>query len=102
MTALNLKAAFPVPVPLSLYANIATYKGASTAWEGSTAYPWEMGIELTVIPDIFVIYFPVKMSDDVKKTNELYTTTYTEKIRFTLRLSKLVPFKYTNQLPLMF
>jgi len=102
LTSLNLEAAFPIPVPLSIYFNIATYNNAAHAWSGSTAFPFEMGIELKIIPDIFVIYFPVKMSNDVKTTNELYTTTYTEKIRFTLNFSKLIPFKYTNEIPLMF
>jgi hypothetical protein len=102
MAALNLEAAFPVPLPLSLYFNVANYKNAKTAWEGSTRFPYEIGIEFKVIPDIFVIYFPVKMSKDVKSSNELYTNEYVEKIRFTLRLSKLVPFKYTSTLPIMF
>ncbi|MBI5541196.1 MAG: M1 family metallopeptidase [Bacteroidia bacterium] len=102
MTSLNLEAAFPVPVPISLYFNIATYQNAAKAWSGSTALPYEVGIEFKVIPDIFVIYFPVKMSTDVKSTNELYTNGYTEKIRFTLNFSKLVPFKYNTSLPIMF
>lgn len=102
MTSLNLEAAFPVPVPLSLYFNIATYNNASKAWSESTAFPYEIGIEFKVIPDIFVVYFPVKLSTDVKSTNELYTNSYPEKIRFTLNFSKLVPFKYNSSLPIMF
>ena len=102
MTSLNLKAAFPVPVPLSIYFNIATYNNARNAFIGSVTFPYEAGIELRIIPGIFAVYFPITMSKDIKQINDMFTSTYIEKIRFTLNFSKLVPFKYTNELPMMF
>lgn len=95
LTSINLEAAFPVPVPLSIYANVATYKDSE--W-----IPWEIGIELRVIKDIFVVYFPVFLCNEIKSTYGFENKTYTEKIRFTLNFSKLVPFKYTSSLPIMF
>ena len=55
-----------------------------------TAY--EMGASLNVVPDIFEIYFPIKLSSDL---NQL---TYAEKIRFTLNLNTLNPFKMVQQI----
>jgi hypothetical protein len=95
MSSLNLEAAFPIPVPLSVYANIAAY-------QESDFIPWEAGIELRIIPDIFVVYFPVFISNMIKSTYGFDSKTYTEKIRFTLNFSKLIPFKYTNEIPMMF
>ena len=95
MSTINIDAALPVPVPLSIYGSMGTYDSA----EG---IPWEIGIDLRLIKDIFVIYFPVKMSDNITSLYGFENKTYIEKIRFTLRLSKLVPFKYMNQIPLMF
>ena len=102
LSSLNLKAAFPVPLPLSIYINIATYYNAKNAFDGSVKYPYELGIEFNIIKDIFAIYFPITMSSDIKQTNEMFTKTYFDKIRFVLNFSKIVPFKYPNQLPLMF
>ena len=102
LTSVNFNAAFPVPLPLSIYLNIATYYNAKTAFDGSIQFPYELGIELNVLKDIFAIYFPITMSSDIKQTNEMFTTTYFAQIRFVLNFSKIVPFKYPNQLPLMF
>ncbi len=102
LTSANFKAAFPVPLPFSIYLNIATYYNAKSAFDGSIQFPYELGVELNIIKDIFAIYFPINMSTDIKQTNEMFTTTYFDKIRFILNFSKIVPFKYQNQLPLMF
>ena len=52
---------------------------------------YEFGAALNIVPHIFEIYFPIKLSSDL---NQL---TYAEKIRFTLNLNTLNPFKIVDQ-----
>ncbi len=102
LTSLNLKAAFPIPLPLSIYFNIATYYNAGKEFSDSVIFPYELGIELNIIKDIFAIYFPITMSNNIKQTTSFYAKSYFDEIRFVLNFSKIVPFKYTNKLPIMF
>ena len=52
---------------------------------------YESGISLNIVPKVFEIYFPLKLSSDL---NQL---TYAEKIRFTLNLNTLNPFQMFEQ-----
>ena len=52
---------------------------------------YEYGVALNIVPKIFEIYFPIKLSSDL---NQL---TYAEKIRFTLNLNTLNPFQMFEQ-----
>jgi hypothetical protein len=92
MAALNLKTSIPGKVPLRLYADFGTYEGAgATSLTNAVAY--DAGIELSIINNIFEIYFPVLVSSDIKKANDLNNVTYWENIRFKLCLEKADPFK---------
>lgn len=51
---------------------------------------YNIGLSLNIIPKIFEIYFPVVMSSDLNQLN------YGEKIRFTLNLNTLNPFKFAR------
>ncbi|MBI5217678.1 MAG: M1 family metallopeptidase [Bacteroidia bacterium] len=93
LVSLNLSTSIPSEAPFRLYTNIATYSDINSFYK-SNGIVWEMGIELSIIPDIFAVYFPVTMSDDLKETNEFYAHNYWQKIRFTLNLNKLNPFDY--------
>lgn len=55
---------------------------------------YNVGLSLNVIPKIFEIYFPVYMSSDLNQLN------YGEKIRFTLNLNSLNPFKMARKFEL--
>jgi hypothetical protein len=55
---------------------------------------YDFGIALNVVPNIFEIYFPIKISSDLNQLN------YVEKIRFTLNLNILNPFKKARELDL--
>jgi hypothetical protein len=52
---------------------------------------FETGISLNIVPKVFEIYFPIKLSSDL---NQL---TYAEKIRFTLNLNTLNPLQMFEQ-----
>lgn len=92
MMALNFKTSIPGIIPLKLYANFGTYKGAGNDLIGLKLIPYEIGVELHLISDIFVVYFPIKTSDDLKMINDIYTDIYFEKIRVTLNINLLNPF----------
>ena len=51
---------------------------------------YNIGLSLNIVPKIFEIYFPVLMSSDLNQLN------YGEKIRFTLNLNTLNPFKFAR------
>ncbi len=91
LITLNLSTSFPGKVPLKLYVNVGTYADINEYYK-SDFYVYETGIELSIIPDIFAIYFPVIMSDDLKILSDSITDNYWQKIRFTLNLNKLNPF----------
>ena len=98
MLALNLKTSIPWKVPIKIYGNFGTYKGAGKDWSGSKLIPFEFGFEFHIISDIFVIYFPAYMSEDLKNINDLYTNNYFEKIRFSLNINLLNPFIYLKNI----
>lgn len=99
LAAVNFKASIPGKVPVRLYADIGTYEGAGHS-SGSNAITFDAGIELSIINDIFEIYFPVIISEDIKKVIKLNNISYEnnsinywELIRFKLCLEKADPFR---------
>lgn len=52
---------------------------------------YNIGLSLNIIPKIFEVYFPVYMSSDLNQLN------YGEKIRFTLNINTLNPFKFARK-----
>ena len=101
MVAMNIRTTIPGKVPLRLYANAGTYivehTGSVEYSENKTGY--ELGIELSIIPDIFAVYFPALMSDDLKQMSDELTDHYGQKIRFFLCLNKINPFRLLDEIP---
>ncbi len=94
LTAINLKTSLPGKNPFKLYADFGTYDGAKTAFTGSQLLVYEAGLDLCIFKGICEIYFPIVWSSDLKDNSEYITGSgYGEKIRFTLNLNKLDPFK---------
>jgi len=62
--------------------------------DGVSDVAYNTGIALNLVPDIFEIYFPIKMSSEFNQLN------YGEKIRFTLNLNTLNPFKKVREFEL--
>jgi len=99
LTSFRASIALPIPPPFYLYATTGTYYRAKNAWIGSQQFPWEIGFEIRMIKNIFAVYFPIKMSNDITSiSNFMYGDNYLYKIRFTLRLSQLNPFKYSHKI----
>ncbi len=67
------------------YIDIGTYSGAGS-YPGSQVLAYNWGIYLRTPDRTFQIYFPIMASSDIKQSVDLNTTTYWERIRFTLQL----------------
>jgi hypothetical protein len=97
LTTLGISLDFPHKLPLKVYANFGTYAVA-----GSNSYSkkitFETGIGITIVPKIFEIYLPLKVSKDLTNNaelNNLYKS-YSQKIRFILNINQLNPFKFAK------
>lgn len=96
ITTLNFTSSIPGKLPLRVYFNLGTYANAGMdSFTKKIAY--EGGVEVVLITDIFEVYFPALMSEDLKKSNDLYNERYYQKIRFIINLNKLNPFKYAKE-----
>ncbi|MGQ9846654.1 MAG: M1 family metallopeptidase [Bacteroidales bacterium] len=103
LTSLRGSIAIPIPPPFYFYGAVGTYYHAKNAWDGSKQFPWEIGFEIRMIKNIFALYFPIKMSSDITSiSNLIYGDNYLHKIRFTIRLSQINPFKYTYKIHTFF
>jgi len=102
MLALNVASSLPVAknIPIQLYINTATFGETFTPgdWEKGDSFLYEGGVKLQVIRDVFEFYFPVVVSDDIDKYLDEVTANYWQRIRFTLRLSKLNVFERAKEL----
>jgi hypothetical protein len=70
----------------------SNYKGDEIDAVSDATY--NIGLSLNIVPNIFEIYFPVYMSSDLNQLN------YGEKIRFTLNINTLNPFKMIRNIEL--
>jgi hypothetical protein len=92
LTAVNLKTNF-LSQHLSLYSSFGwTGVKANLFSDKTMAFAFETGAAFNIIPNRFEIYFPIKLSSDLKQLN------YAEKIRFTLHLNTLNPFKMMQKI----
>jgi hypothetical protein len=77
---------------LSIYADFGLVGTLTRDFRGNeidavSDVAYDVGIALNIVPNIFEIYFPIKMSSELNQLN------YGEKIRFTLNINQLNPFK---------
>lgn len=91
LLSLNLKISFPGKLPLGAFISTGTYAEAGKNTY-SEALPYEIGVYVPVIKNIFEIYFPITYSKDIKDNFELNNINYARQIRFELNLSRLNPF----------
>ncbi|HLG33537.1 MAG TPA: M1 family metallopeptidase [Bacteroidia bacterium] len=96
LVALNLKSNIPGRLPVKLFADLGVYNEADAPSDLKQGLMYDYGFEITVIPDIFSIYFPIGFSDDIRRyydTNEDRFGKWTQRIRYEFRLEKLNPIK---------
>jgi len=90
LAAINLKSNL-LTKHLSTYADFGIVGSKNN---GTSDIAYNFGIALNIVPNIFEIYFPIKSS------SEFNLLSYGEKIRFTLNLNTLNPFKKVRELDL--
>jgi len=100
--SLNLNSSLPIPkeIPIRVYASLA-FVGSPVKVEGfvnNDSFYWEMGAKLSIVKDVFEIYFPITMSDPLQDYSDEVNSNYWNQIRFTLYLNKLNPFKLAREL----
>ena len=79
-------------IPIKPYLNIAVFDQTGDYSYNDKVF-WETGFEVSIIPDIFEIYFPAVMSGELKKQSDFISDNYWDKVRFTLNINKLNPLK---------
>lgn len=82
LTSMNVQASLPF-VPLALFADAGIH-------ESSPDLAYNAGVALVIVPRVFEIYFPVVTSTDLSRLE------YGERIRYTLNLNLLNPFRFAR------
>jgi hypothetical protein len=91
--AINIKSSLPGNLPLKLFADIGIFPDKNNIYNSSIPIFYDAGIQISIINNIFDIYFPLLMSKEIKDSNTLNKVKYAQTIRFTLALDKIDPFK---------
>ncbi|NTW34166.1 MAG: hypothetical protein HGB12_16370, partial [Bacteroidetes bacterium] len=91
--AMNFKTSLPFKFPVKLFADIATFPDKSAIYDSNYPMFFDAGIQLSIINNIFDIFFPIIMSSEIKNVNKLNKISYLQSIRFTFALEKFDPFK---------
>ncbi|HSH64859.1 MAG TPA: M1 family aminopeptidase, partial [Bacteroidia bacterium] len=98
LTALNIKSSLGnLKLLISLYADIGTMADDGISKE---KFLYDAGVALTIRKDIFEIYFPLLISNDLEKYKTTNDLKYLETIRFTLNLNLLNPFEFIRNFSL--
>ena len=90
MAGINMNTTLPGLLPFRLFANIGSFDNAGIG-DQFGKISWELGVDLPVIKDIFVIYLPFAYSKDIKYAIDKLKLNTGELIRFELHLKKLNP-----------
>ncbi len=97
LAAVNLSTSMPVKF-IKLFFNAARWQGIDNFWY-SHWFAWETGVEVSIIPNVCSVFFPVWVSNDIRNTQQIYFDNYFEKIRFTLNLTLVNPMEFRNKIP---
>ncbi len=92
----HMSTTLPGILPFRIYLGLSTYNDASDYPE-SVTISYEAGIEFPVLKDIFVIYFPLMWSSDIRYILDKEEVKYGEIIRFELNLKKLNPLEFIRK-----
>lgn len=93
MIAFNASVAIPNVSILRVFADIATYDGVKSQLQNDEIFIYEAGLQFRIVKDVFEVYVPLLISNDLNRVNELNNKKYTDRIRFVLNLEALNVFK---------
>ena len=94
MVGVNLSTTLPGILPFKLFADVGSFNDAYKGYPKARSISWEWGVELPVIKDIFVLYFPITYSEDLKYIVDQQELHYGNLVRFELHLKKLNPLEF--------
>jgi hypothetical protein len=92
MFGFNASTTLPELIPFRLFASVGSFDNADNNGQYGKI-SWEIGVDLPVIKDIFVVSFPFAYSNDIKYAIEDQKLKKSNLIRFELRLNELNPLK---------
>ncbi len=93
LTSINLTSSLPFKVPIKPYFDFGTWANAGNDGLYKDKFAYVGGFELSIVPKIFYINFPVIKSKDLKFQVESIYNSYLESVTFVLNLNELNPFK---------
>ena len=91
----------PLPkFPIYIYAEAATTGEVWAQKFNTEKILWDMGISLTLPKDIFEIYFPILMSEDLKQAFHANGKNYFQRITFMINLDRMNPIERIRNIKL--
>lgn len=88
----------PGLLPLTFYVNQGFYQNRESITPNKTMQLYESGFELSLLKNVVHLWFPLSMSEEIRRNTEIFTDNYLQKIRFSVYLNSLNPFEYSSQI----
>jgi len=102
IVALNLSSSLPIKqnIPIKGFVNVAALGEAISvsSYPDLGSFQWEAGVKLSLFNEMFEIFLPLVMSQDLKAINDQMTNSYIERVRFSIKLNGLNPFELARNL----
>lgn len=96
MAGINVSTTLPGMIPFRLFASVGSFNNHPIA-DVSGNISWELGVDLPIIKDIFIISLPFAYSDDIEYALEKQDLKGVKAIRFELHLKNLNPLDYIKK-----
>lgn len=101
--SLNIKASLPGPIPIKPFFDMALHRQVLTVVntgevQKSTPFSYSGGIMLSLIDDVFEVYFPLFHSKDIREYLAFSGQKWHQQIRFTLNIAQLDKKNIKNQM----
>lgn len=93
MFGINVNTTLPGLLPFRLFLNVGTFDRSDNQGEFEK-YSWEAGVDIPIIKDIFVIYYPFAYSKDIKNAVEGQDLGKKDLLRFELHFNMLNPLDF--------
>ncbi len=93
MMGVNVSTTLPGMIPFRLFASVGSFNDHPIA-DITGNISWELGVDLPIIKDIFIISLPFAYSEDIKYGLEKQNLEGVKAIRFEIHLKNLNPLDY--------
>jgi hypothetical protein len=100
--AVNLQAELPMPLRIRYYADIGTTENLKSdlkkVYDLNASFSYNAGICFSLAKNVIDVYFPLLLSEEIKKYQDANKIKYKEQIRFVFNIARLNPLNIRNQL----